>query len=282
VLVGGRGVRLADDSAVTDDALFVAVDVAAGRRGAHSESVVRLASGLDRGWLPDGGITLERAVFFDPEREKVRCLERTRYLDLHLEERPAGTPEAGAAAGALEEAARRDPERALGLDLPRRAGVLARWRFLREAMPELGLPDPNAVLVDDVLPLLCTGRSSFAELRAAKVLGTLLGLLPHPVRAALDREAPERLVLPSGHGARVQYAADGPPVLAARIQDLFGWAETPRVAAGRVPLTLHLLAPNGRPQQVTQDLRSFWDNTYPEVRKELRARYPKHAWPEKP
>jgi ATP-dependent helicase HrpB len=73
-----------------------------------------------------------------------------------------------------------------------------------------------------------------------------------------------------------------PPVLAARIQELFGLAETPRVAAGRVPVLLHLLAPNGRPQQVTQDLKSFWATTYKEVRKELQGRYPKHAWPEDP
>jgi ATP-dependent helicase HrpB len=71
-------------------------------------------------------------------------------------------------------------------------------------------------------------------------------------------------------------------VLAARIQDLFGWKATPRIAGGKVPLTLHLLGPNQRPQQVTDDLASFWQNTYPQVRKDLRRRYPKHAWPEDP
>ena len=80
----------------------------------------------------------------------------------------------------------------------------------------------------------------------------------------------------------IEYEPGKPPVLAVRIQEVFGWTETPRLAGGRVPLLLHLLAPNHRPQQVTDDLRSFWENTYPVVRQELRRRYPKHAWPEDP
>jgi ATP-dependent helicase HrpB len=99
---------------------------------------------------------------------------------------------------------------------------------------------------------------------------------------AVEREAPERLTVPSGNRVTIEYKAGKRPVLAVRIQELFGLAETPRVAAGRVPLLLHLLAPNMRPQQVTDDLRSFWDRTYQQVRKDLRARYPKHSWPEDP
>ena len=94
--------------------------------------------------------------------------------------------------------------------------------------------------------------------------------------------APEALVVPSGNRHALTYAAGRPPVLAVRIQEVFGWSETPRVAGGRVPVLLHLLGPNYRPQQITDDLASFWRNTYPEVRKELRRRYPKHAWPEDP
>ncbi len=88
--------------------------------------------------------------------------------------------------------------------------------------------------------------------------------------------------MPSGSHIRLEYAPGRPPILAARIQELFGLAETPRLAGGRVAVLLHLLAPNGRPQQVTQDLASFWRTTYPVVRKELAGRYPKHAWPEDP
>ena len=103
-----------------------------------------------------------------------------------------------------------------------------------------------------------------------------------PFAEAVRREAPERLTVPSGSQIRIAYEPGRPPVLAARIQEMFGLAETPRVAAGRVPVLLHLLAPNGRPQQVTHDLRSFWETTYPQVRKELAGRYPKHSWPQDP
>jgi ATP-dependent helicase HrpB len=88
--------------------------------------------------------------------------------------------------------------------------------------------------------------------------------------------------VPSGARVRIDYSDPERPVLAVRIQELFGLAETPRLAGGRTPLLLHLLAPNGRPQQVTDDLASFWRNTYPQVRRELAGRYPKHAWPENP
>ena len=110
----------------------------------------------------------------------------------------------------------------------------------------------------------------------------LQGRLTAPQRQAVAAEAPERIEVPSGSQIALQYEVGRPPVLAVRIQELFGLRETPRLAGGRVPVLLHLLAPNYRPQQVTDDLASFWANTYPQVRKELRARYPKHAWPDDP
>ena len=89
-------------------------------------------------------------------------------------------------------------------------------------------------------------------------------------------------MLPSGRAVPVDYAEDGTPAAAAKLQELFGLAETPRLGPRRVPVRLTLLAPNGRPVQVTTDLRSFWSRTYPEVRRELRGRYPKHPWPDDP
>ena len=147
-------------------------------------------------------------------------------------------------------------------------------------MPELGLPDlaSPAPLVEG----LCHGRRSFSDLRRIDLAGPILGLLTWRQRKELDRLAPERVRVPSGRELRLRYEPEGPPILAARVQQLFGLTETPRVAQGRVPVVVHLLAPSGRPVQVTQDLASFWRNTYPEVRRELRGRYPKHAWPEDP
>ena len=102
------------------------------------------------------------------------------------------------------------------------------------------------------------------------------------MRTALDANAPPTIRVPSGMERRIVYAPGEPPVLAVKLQELFGLADTPRIAGGRVPLTLHLLSPAGRPIQVTQDLRSFWERTYPEVKKELKGRYPKHPWPDDP
>jgi ATP-dependent helicase HrpB len=107
-------------------------------------------------------------------------------------------------------------------------------------------------------------------------------LLTWPQQEALQREAPPRITLPSGRSVPLCYEVGRPPILAAPIQELFGMLQTPRVAGGRVKVVIHLLAPNQRVAQVTDDLEHFWKSSYALVRKELRGRYPKHAWPEDP
>ena len=149
-------------------------------------------------------------------------------------------------------------------------------------MPELGLPNVGEAQLAELLPELAAGRRSFAELRRAPLAEHLLARLTRPQALALDREAPERLPVPSGSRIRLAYEPGRAPVLAARIQELFGLSATPRIAAGRVPVVIHLLAPNGRPQQITDDLASFWSGAYFDVKKELRRKYPRHAWPDDP
>ncbi|MCD4525182.1 ATP-dependent helicase HrpB [Nocardioides sp. cx-173] len=119
------------------------------------------------------------------------------------------------------------------------------------------------------------------DLRRIDVTAALRRLLPWPEAGRLDELAPERVTVPSGSAVRVDYTGDQ-PVLAVRIQEVFGWAAAPALAGGRVPLLLHLLSPARRPAAVTADLASFWDTGYPQVRAELRGRYPKHAWPDDP
>ncbi|HSL83462.1 MAG TPA: ATP-dependent helicase HrpB [Thermoanaerobaculia bacterium] len=280
VMVGGRGVVLARESAVVEPELLVAVDLDAGRPGERSEALVRLASVVERAWLPEELVTEEDEVAFDPTRERVAAWRVTRYEDLEIERRemPANPEAAGRV---LAEAALARPERALALDDPETASLLERLRFLRRWLPELKLPDPEDSL-RELLPGLAAGKRSFDELRRLPLVPILRGTLTHPQREALARDAPERLEVPSGSRVRLDYRGDEPPVLPVRIQEVFGWRATPRVAGGRVPVLLHLLAPNRRPQQVTDDLESFWANTYPQVRKELAGRYPKHAWPADP
>jgi ATP-dependent helicase HrpB len=282
LMVGGRGVRLADESTVLEAPLFLCVELDAGRSGPLSEALVRKASEVEPEWLPPERLRFTVDLEFDEARERVAAWKRTRYEDLVIAEAEVPPPDAAETARALAEAAATRLDRALALDDPEVAAFLARIRSLADWMPELGLPRFTEDEIRDLLPSLAAGRKSFAELRRAPLLDVLQGALSWEQLEAARREAPERLAVPSGSQIRINYEPGGPPVLAARIQEMFGLAETPRVAAGRVPVLLHLLAPNGRPQQVTHDLRSFWENTYPQVRKELAGRYPRHSWPQDP
>jgi ATP-dependent helicase HrpB len=282
LMVGGRGVRLAEQSAVTAAELFVCVEIAPGPSGPQAGDLVPLASAVELAWLPAERLRVGVEMAFDPARERVAAWRRTRYEDLVLDEREVPPPDPERAAALLAEAAAARLPAALPLDDSEVAGFLARVRCLAGWMPELALPRLDDGAIAALLPELARGRRSFAELRRAPLLEQLRGALTHTQLAALDREAPERLAVPSGSRIRLVYEEGKPPVLAARIQELFGLAETPRIAAGRVPVLLHLLAPNLRPQQVTSDLRSFWETTYPQVRRELQGRYPRHAWPQDP
>jgi ATP-dependent helicase HrpB len=129
---------------------------------------------------------------------------------------------------------------------------------------------------------LCHGLRSLAELREVDWLGWLQARVGFDRLPEFERLAPAELEVPSGNRHSLTYEVGKQPVLAVRMQELFGLAETPTVGGGRVRVLLHLLGPNYRPQQVTADLPSFWKNGYPEVKKELRRRYPKHAWPDDP
>ncbi|RSM60372.1 ATP-dependent helicase HrpB [Actinoplanes sp. ATCC 53533] len=190
-----------------------------------------------------------------------------------------------------------DPERvrAALLDGLRREGLaLLTWSRttteLRErlafAHAALGAPwpavDDGSLLksLEDWLPLGQARRR--ADLAKIDTAGALRRLLPWSVAGRLDEIAPERLPVPSGSKVRIDYADPAAPVLAVKVQEAFGWREAPRLADGRIPILLHLLSPAGRPVAVTRDLASFWATGYPQVRAELRGRYPRHPWPEDP
>ena len=128
----------------------------------------------------------------------------------------------------------------------------------------------------------CDRKKSVDEVRRAPLVAMLQAKLPYPLNRLIDEHAPESIEVPSGSRIRLDYASGQRPVLAVRLQEIFGWTDTPRVAGGRVPIVLQILGPNFRPVQVTEDLRSFWANTYAQVRKDLRVRYPRHAWPDDP
>jgi ATP-dependent helicase HrpB len=278
VMMGGRGVRLAPTSGVTDSELFLCIDVDA----AGTEAVVRQASAVQRDWLPAERLRIAVEVAFDPDTERVTARRMLYYEDLLLEETPAAPPDDDQVTRALAEAAGQHLDRVLPPDDSPARNYLIRIRCLHDWLPEVELPVFDETALRELAASLCPGCRSFADLRAADWIGAIQGRLIHAQRQAVERETPERLQVPSGSRIALRYEPGRPPILAVRIQEVFGWPDTPRIAAGRVRVLLHLLGPNYRPQQVTDDLASFWANTYPHVRKELRARYPKHAWPQNP
>jgi ATP-dependent helicase HrpB len=164
-------------------------------------------------------------------------------------------------------------------------GVQRRLRFLH-ALDPASWPDASderlaATLRDWLAPHL-GGVRRLDELSRVDLAAALLAMLPWDRRAALDRLAPTHVAVPSGSRIAIDYADPAAPVLAVRLQEMFGQTETPRIADGRVPLTVHLLSPARRPVQVTRDLAGFWRTTYFDVRKDLKGRYPKHHWPDDP
>jgi ATP-dependent helicase HrpB len=284
VMVGGRGVTLAESSGVREGELFVALRADAGRRGLHATSQVHVASAVDEAALDaafPGLVATREEVLFDERQGAVVRRSTRRFADLTLAE-TQGTPPAERAAKLLAQAAAERlelvfcPDAAAEQLRARLRLAAAHLRDARAPWPDVGDEGLRALL-----PGLCQGRRSLDELRGVDWAAQLRGRLTHAQRALLDRELPARLRVPSGREHAVDYTRD-PPVLAVKLQEVFGLADTPTVARGRVRLLLHLLAPNGRPVQVTQDLRSFWDRTYAAVRKDLRGRYPKHPWPEDP
>lgn len=284
LMVGGRGVRLERESVVRDAEFFLALDPRESRRGGATEPLVRLASEVHPEWLEwafPGSVRRERSVRFDEERGRVVGCVTTRYRDLVLREEPhaavdpeeAGEALAAALAPRAVEFIRRDEDAASWLD---------RLECLRSWMPERDWPAFSDDDLAEVVATACRGKRSVEEARRVPFLPLLKGSLPHAQARAVEELAPEAIAVPSGNRIRLAYEPGRPPVLAVRLQELFGLPATPRIAGGRIPVLLHLLGPNYRPVQVTDDLKSFWDSAYFQVRKDLRARYPKHSWPDDP
>jgi ATP-dependent helicase HrpB len=182
-----------------------------------------------------------------------------------------------------------DAVRRKGLDsLPWNPGArqwVARVRLLAAQFPGDWPEVSDSALLETLeiwLGPFMAGAKRWSDLASINLVQALNSLLDYPQQQQLDELAPKALAIPTGQNVTLDYSADNGPVLAAKLQALFGWTETPKVARSRVPVVIHLLSPAQRPLAVTADLASFWQNAYPEVRKELRGRYPKHPWPEDP
>jgi ATP-dependent helicase HrpB len=279
LLASGGSAVLSPASVVRCHDFLVAVDIE--ERAERGLPLVRLASAIQPEWLVDlfPERVSERTVLeWNRDGERVEQVSVLLYDQLAIQE-TRGAPRDG------EAAARLLAERAIEAGIGRFADsaeldeFLARVAFASQhtAVPELNGEDVRAALVS-----LCFGRRSFAELKAARLIEAMETRMGAERMRLVAEYAPERIRLPSGRQVRVRYARGQRPWIAAKLQEFFGLDDTPRVARGAVPLVVHLLAPNDRPVQTTTDLASFWRRLYPEIRRQLQRRYPRHRWPENP
>jgi ATP-dependent helicase HrpB len=255
VLFSGHGGIIGPESGVREGEFVVALDAQAGRQGEQLEARVRIASVVEKEWLSPTSIECDHEL--DGASGAVRSRERELYGALVLKEREVKV----------------DPAVAMQLLAD---GYLARPlstadQQLTERLRFIG----RSADLKGIALRAASGRRKLGEMR-------LVEGLEWNVQQQLEEQAPVTFTAPSGRTHPLEYRADGTVALAVKLQELFGLATTPAIGPRREPLLILLLAPNGRPVQVTRDLRSFWDTTYPEVRRELRGRYPKHPWPEDP
>ncbi len=255
-LSSGHGAVLARDANASGADWIIALDVAGGRVTQSTEALIRAAVPIDPEWLRPTGSEL--AHEFDSATGSVRATEIDWYDALPLREHRVA-PRPDERARLLADAWLKQP-----LD-DASAPILRRLTFA-------GL----TIDISDIVAAQAAAAERLSDIELS------VSALPWAVRQQLTALAPEHLTVPSGRQMRIDYKDDGTATVSVKLQELFGLAETPRVGPSHTPITFELLAPNGRPVQTTRDLKSFWERTYPEVRKELRGRYPRHPWPDDP
>jgi len=228
-------------------------------------------------------ITVEDVVVWDEAAERVVAVQRRQLGAIVLTESTLRDPDPLRAAHAFTGALARAGLAALPWSeaASRLRQRLAFLHHVDRTWPDVGDEGLTVALRDWLAPRVM-GMRSRQELAPLDLAAALLDLLTWEQRAALDDLAPTHVVVPSGSRLPIDYGDVGSPVLAVRLQEMFGLADTPRIARGRVALTLHLLSPAHRPVQVTRDLAGFWRTSYFDVKKDLRGRYPKHPWPDDP
>jgi len=280
--VGGRGFRLDPASALAREAWLAVAEVGGAAAGARILS----ATPIDQAEVESlfaHVIATGTEVIFDPATGAVRASHGRRLGAITL----AGGQDSRAEPGAVE-AALLHGARTHGLALlpwsDAARGLRLRAAFARRFDPAIAdLSDEAlAATLDDWLPLLLSGKRRLGDVDAGPLSATLDAMLGWEGRKAIDRLAPSHFETPAGSSHPIDYAAEGGPAAAMRVQTLFGLTDHPAVAGGRVPLVLSLTSPAGRPIQTTRDLPGFWKGSWADVAREMRGRYPRHPWPEDP
>lgn len=282
-LAAGRGAFLPPGDPLTASDYLVAAQLDAGRK----EGRIFLAAPLDpvelRSCQP-GLFHWQEQIGWDNAQQRVTALRREYLGNLVMSEQTLPKADEGRIRQAML-----DGIRLMGLASlpwsPDARRLQARINCLRRWQPDAKWPclEDDYLLADlDWLSPYLTGITRRDQLRQLNLTAIFSAMLEWKQQQELDRAAPDRLEVPSGSRIRIDYRPGEAPVLAVRLQEMFGLQETPTICHGRIRLLLHLLSPAGRPIQVTEDLAGFWQRAYPEVKKELKGRYPKHHWPDDP
>jgi ATP-dependent helicase HrpB len=287
LILSGGGSAFLSPTSVVHQSMFMTVVGVAERKEAHSlkqsAPFVRLASAIEIEWLailfPDE-LLQKTELMWNEHAERVEEVRKTLYGQITLEEITRTALPSAKASQILANAvlsrgmslSRDDTHLVVFLN---KLELLSQY-FPSEKWPQIETEDINVIILQ-----LCDGKRSFEELGTVSLADGLLETLGNRQRALLSKETPDRISLKTGRSVRIHYESGKPPWIESRLQDFFGTYETPKICAGRVSLTIHLLAPNQRAVQVTQDLAGFWERHYSGIRRELMRRYPKHAWPEK-
>jgi ATP-dependent helicase HrpB len=284
ILENGTTASVSPLSVVRHAPFVVALEVEEHGQGQGPSSTPRVQwlSAIEPDWLLEdysSQIETREELAFNSDKLRVELISRMTYGSVTLDESRTPAPPSPQASellfAALQQRSVGFPTQGAALD-----GLACRIKLLHDAGLGTSLPPAAELSSVELLRRACATRTSFAELEEIALDELLLDKLSDAARSVLRKEAPEAISLPGGRRVTVHYEPGKPPWIASRLQDFFGLSTGPRIAAGRVPLTLHLLAPNQRAVQVTSDLGGFWERHYPEIRRQLCRKYPRHAWPE--
>jgi len=280
-LSGGRRAQIDPQSLVRDEGLLVAVEIQEVVSAGHGAKIVlSLVTAVERGWFDEmlGGRTAaRRIVAWNPSTLSVEARRQLMFGDLVISESPGGEPDAALAADML---ARQVVAGAIRLEKwdDSVQQWIARVRCVRKWFPERNLifydEDEQRLIIAEI----CLGATRYSQIAQRPCLEHVRAALSPEDQRFVERMAPEFIMLPGGRRMRVTYAENAQPRGRARIQDIYGLKRAPTVAGGKVKVLLEILAPNMRPVQVTDDLENFWKNLYPDIRRQLARRYPKHEW----
>jgi len=283
LLATGRGAVLPPADLLAANEYLVVPNLDAG----HTEGRIFLAEILDLAELKryhTGLFSENKQVYWDDSMARVIAMRRLCLGEIIIEEKPLKDVEPAAISRAMLAGIKKMGIGCLGWGQKSRQ-LQARVNCLRGLQPEVGWPDLSDSGLEDDLTWLepyLVGVSRAGQLKQISLQEIFKAILGWEKQQKLELDAPSSHVVPSGSNIRIEYRMGEPPLLAVRIQEMFGLADTPSICRGEVALLLHLLSPAGRPIQITSDLAGFWQNSYPEVKKELKGRYPKHYWPDHP